>query len=79
MLLPEYIAIYYLSQRYPEVYAEIGEPKFMDSNLGQSAWSLQTFIWRFRFLKLKDIKLTVLCLISMVLELLFLVYFFNLL
>ncbi|ARU30947.1 hypothetical protein CAP31_04130 [Sulfuriferula sp. AH1] len=78
-LLISHLLISYLSKHHSGIYAEMGKPKLTDSNLSRSAWALQGFLWKFKFFKLHDVRLTLLCLAVLLLELILVIYVYALL
>jgi hypothetical protein len=72
LLLPiAYINTYFLLKRlkarHNETWIALGKPQIFDSNLSKQTKSLSGFLWRGRFLHLKDAQLSFICVTSMAL------------
>lgn len=59
----------------PELFAKLGNPKFSDSNLSSTYWTLQGFVWWKHFYDTRDGVVHALCLLTTVSQLAFIVLF----
>lgn len=51
-----------------KLWLELNEPSLAKSNVGKSRLQLMSFVWRFRFLDIRDTTLTIYCVVGLVLE-----------
>jgi hypothetical protein len=54
-----------LRQKFPETYLALGQPELMEASWSLREQNLSSFIWKLRFLALKDLELTLNCLFQM--------------
>jgi hypothetical protein len=65
-----------LEKRHPDLFNQLGRPKFQDSNLGSTYWRFQAFVWWRHFSVRTDIVLNSLCLAACLFEVMIFVLFF---
>ena len=65
----------YVREKQPGLYAKLGEPRLLDSNLSRQRLMLTKYVWSLAFLKQEDSYLTRHCWIALGCELILLVTF----
>ena len=67
-----------LRNAHADVFERLGAPTFAESNVSKSRLNLLAFLWGFRFLRTSDAELKILCVTSILVELLMLAIVFGL-
>lgn len=65
-----------LEKGHPELFSELGSPRFQDSNMGATYWRFQKFVWWGHFSVQNDIIIHGLCILACLIEAVVVVLFF---